>query len=193
VAEPPPEYGKQEVVALLSSQHEQIRELFDGALEADADGRRQSFAELRYAVAMHESADYVVIHPRLRQVIGGSADLIDALMLEELAIERALGDLEGIPLQTDHFRVELARLRDMIAEHIRHEDADEFPLLNQLDPLEGRRLARAVQTLSGLAISGSEGEYPHADLAPGSPNMMVGPFAAILDRARQFLVLPSDE
>jgi hypothetical protein len=79
-------------------------------------------------------------------------------------------------------------------EHNRREESDEFPLLNQrLDASERTRLTRAVEELGKLAASGTEAKFEHAELAAGSPNMMVGPFAAILDRARRIIAESSED
>jgi hypothetical protein len=112
--------------------------------------------------------------------------VVDALVSEEVAIRDALVELEHVGVKADDFVGRLARVRDMVIEHNRREEADEFPLLTQqLDASERRRLNGAVDALGRLANTGTEAEYPRAGLAAGSPNMMVGPFATILDRARQ--------
>jgi hypothetical protein len=91
-------------------------------------------------------------------------------------------------VDTEEFLAALTRLRDAVEAHNRREEADEFAALaGRLDIDEQRRLTRAIEALGALATTGSDDEYDGASLAPGSPNMMVGPFAAMLDRARQFV------
>jgi len=129
-----------------------------------------------------------------RKVIDGDEALITALMSEEVAIRDALVESEHVSVDAHDFPGRLARIRDMVVEHNRREEFDEFPLLNQrLDASERTRLTRAVEALGKLAASGTEAEFEHADLAAGSPNMMVGPFAAILDRARRLIAESSED
>jgi len=145
-------------------------------------------------LALHESAEHVVVHPEARKVIDGGDAVITALMSEEVAIRDALVESEHVSVQARDFAGRLARIRDMVVEHNRHEEADEFPLLNQrLDDSERRRLSRAVEELGKLAASGTEAEFEHADIAAGSPNLMVGPFAAIFDRARRLIAESSED
>jgi hypothetical protein len=44
------------------------------------------FYELLHTLAMHESADHVVVHPQMRLAINGLDEVIEALMSEELSI-----------------------------------------------------------------------------------------------------------
>jgi hypothetical protein len=182
------------IVEVLMTQHRRIEQLINGLQDADPGSRPRLFGELTHALGIHESVEHVVVHPRVRQGVDGAADLIEKLMSDELSINDALVELGDVAPDTDEFHRHLTDLRDLVLEHNRHEENDEFPLLTEhFDTAEHRRLARASEALSKLAVTGSQQEYDHADLAPGSPNMMVGPFAAVLDRARQFLDTPSQD
>jgi hypothetical protein len=187
------ECSTHDVGEVLTAQHRNVSELFSGVLGADGGVRARMFAKLLHALALHESAEHVVIHPEARKAIDGGDALVDALMSEEVSIRYALVELESVPVETDDFVVRLVQIRDLVVEHNRHEENDEFPLLmEQLDVADRRRLTRAVEALSKLAATGTEAEYSHADVAPGSPNMMVGPFAALLDRARRIIAQSSE-
>lgn len=173
-----------DIVGVLTAQHRRVEELFVRAL-ADGGVIVDMLGELLHALALHESADHVVIHPEVRRV-AGEDDLVDALMAEELAIERALTDLDAVEVDDDAFAGQLVRVRDLVVEHNWREESVEFPVLSDLDSDEQRRILRAVGALEKLADTGSESEGERADVAAGSPNTMVGPFAAVLDRATSF-------
>jgi hemerythrin superfamily protein len=178
----------QGIVEVLVAQHHQVDELFSRVLDGDDDGRAPMFAQLLYVLALHESAEHVVVHPEARKIIDGGEALVTALMSEEVAIRDALVESEHVSVDAHDFPGRLARIRDMVVEHNRREESDEFPLLNQrLNASERTRLTRAVQELGKLAASGTEAELEYGELSAGTPNMMVGPFAAILDRARRLI------
>lgn len=175
------------IVAILRTQHRSIREGLAGVSDAGAEARPRLFAELMRAIATHESIDHIIVHPRVRRSVDGFGALADALSAEELSIRDACVGFDDLPSESNVFRRHLVDLGDLVDEHLRHEEDDEFPLLTgQLDDTENRRLVRAAEALSSLTATGSEAEYRHADLAAGSPNKMVGPFAAIFDRAHRF-------
>jgi hemerythrin superfamily protein len=188
------ERSTQNIVEVLVAQHHQVDELFSRVLGANDDGRARMFAQLLHVLALHESAEHVVVHPEARKIIDGDEALITALMSEEVAIRDALVESEHVSVEAHDFPGRLARIRDMVVKHNRREESDEFPLLNQrLDASERTRLTWAVEELGKLAASGTEAEFEHAELAAGSPNMMVGPFAAILDRARRLIAESSED
>ncbi|WP_197380084.1 hemerythrin domain-containing protein [Mycolicibacterium mengxianglii] len=180
------------LVDLLTAQHHQITELFDLVLGSGPADRAPIFGELLRRLAMHESAEHVVVHPQARQLIEGRDDLLDELMAQEVSIKDAFGELDQLAIESDAFIEALTHIRELFTDHSRREESDEFPSL-AMDSAEQRRLINAIDALSNLAASGSEEEFAHADLASGSPNRMVGPFSPLLDRARQFLEQPADE
>jgi hypothetical protein len=176
---------------VLLAEHREVDDLFAATLDAAVDEREHAFMRLLHALALHESVDHVVVHPQARQIITGGDELVDALMSEELAIRDALVELDRVPARDGEFVDRLTEIRRQVAEHNRREENDELPwLATEADPAEQGRLTRAADALRKLAATGSEEEYADADLAPGSPNMMVGPFATLLDRARQFTAPP---
>jgi hypothetical protein len=180
-----------DITDLLIAQHHQIAELFDAVLNAPAGSREPAFVRLLQALATHESAEHIIVHRQARHLIDGGEEVVDALMNEELAISDAFTELESVPVHTDEFLTRLTRIRAVVDAHNRHEEADELGALSdRLGVDDHRRLTRAVEALSALGATGSEDEYSEAGLAPGSPNTMVGPFAAMLDRARQFVQHP---
>jgi len=56
------------VVTLLHEQHRRIRAMFDAVQGADDGSRGQRFEELRAFLAVHETAEELVVHPRVRML-----------------------------------------------------------------------------------------------------------------------------
>ena len=173
-----------DVVTYLKNQHEAIKALFMETLDAkDADTQQEAFTRLRTLLAVHETAEEMMVHPRVRRKIDDGAEIADARLTEEHDAKIALGELEKIPCGTADFSKDLIHLQAAVLEHAKREEAEEFTLLDeQLDDDELRKLATAVQVAERIAPT-----HPHAGVESAFVNFAVGPFVSLLDRARDAL------
>ncbi|MGB3351766.1 MAG: hemerythrin domain-containing protein [Mycobacterium sp.] len=173
-----------DVVTYLKEQHEAIKALFVETLDAkDATEQQAAFTRLRTLLAVHETAEEMMVHPRVRRKIDGGREVVDARLTEEHDAKVALGELENIPCGTADFSKGLIHLQAAVLEHAEREEAEEFTLLaEQLDPAELAKLATAVEMAERIAPT-----HPHAGVESAFANFAVGPFASLLDRARDAL------
>ncbi len=173
-----------DVVAYLKEQHEAIKVLFVETLDAkNAEDQQASFTRLRTLLAVHETAEEMMVHPRVRRKIDGGAQIADARLTEEHDAKVALGALEKMPCGTAEFSKALIHLQAAVLEHAEKEETEEFTLLEeQLDQAELAKLATAVQVAERIAPT-----HPHAGVESAFVNFAVGPFASLLDRARDAL------
>ena len=75
---------------------------------------------------------------------------------------------------------ELTKFRDAVVDHAEHEENEEFTKLQrELNAEDRRRMAGAVQAAEAIAPT-----RPHAGVESAKVNFAVGPFASMLDRAR---------
>jgi hemerythrin superfamily protein len=171
----------EDVVEFLKAQHEAIRQLFIETLDApDAATQKRAFTRLRTLLAVHETAEEMMVHPRVRRKIEGGGEVVDARLGEEHEAKVALHELEKMEFDTSEFAKALIHLQTAVLEHADNEESEEFPLLQeQLDADELRRLAVAVQVAERIAPT-----HPHAGVESAAANFAVGPFASLLDRAR---------
>jgi hemerythrin superfamily protein len=176
--------SSQDVVDFLLAQHETIRGLFKETLDAsDAESQKESFTRLRTLLAVHETAEEMMVHPRVRRKIDGAGEVVDARLDEEHRAKQALQELEGMDFNTAEFAKALIHLQRAVLEHAEKEESEEFPLLkDQLDAEELRQLAVAVRAAERIAPT-----HPHAGVESAFANFAVGPFASLLDRARDAL------
>ena len=66
-----------DVIEYLVAQHETIKKLFVETLDAaDVDTQRDAFTRLRTLLAVHETAEEMIVHPRVRRKITGGAEII---------------------------------------------------------------------------------------------------------------------
>lgn len=173
-----------EVVAFLKAQHNLIEDMFDQVLHAsDPHAREKPFVQLRQLLAVHETAEEMVVHPRARHAEEPMDSIVDARLEEEHAAKQLLSDIEKLDVTSEEFIAKLTKLRDAVLDHATHEETYEFPKLqHELDDDESKRLATAVKAAEAIAPT-----RPHAGVESAKLNFAVGPFASMLDRARDLI------
>jgi hemerythrin superfamily protein len=170
-----------DVVKFLTDQHNLIKDMFDEVLSAtDTKAREKAFIELRQLLAVHETAEEMVVHPRVRHEAAKGDEIVDARLKEEHDAKQMLSKLEDMDLGSQKFIDELTKFRDAVIDHAEHEENEEFTQLKRnLNADDRERMAKAV--LAAEAISPTR---PHAGVESAKMNFAVGPFASMLDRAR---------
>ena len=170
-----------EVVAFLVGQHNLIKDMFDDVLYASGDSAREkAFIDLRQLLAVHETAEEMVVHPRARKDIDGGDAVVDARLAEEHEAKEQLSKLEAMDITSQEFLDALTVFRDAVIDHAEREENEEFNQLQRaLDPDELRRMASAVQAAEAIAPT-----RPHPGVESAKLNFAVGPFVSMLDRAR---------
>jgi hemerythrin superfamily protein len=170
-----------DVVKFLTGQHNLIKDLFEEVLSASGDGAREkAFTELRQLLAVHETAEEMVVHPRARHEMEAGDEIVDARLAEEHAAKQQLQQLEKLDIASQEFISELKQFQKAVLEHAEHEEVEEFSKLHrELDADELSRMAGAVRAAEAIAPT-----RPHAGVESATANFAVGPFASMLDRAR---------
>lgn len=173
-----------DVVAFLKAQHDLIKDLFDEVLHASGDkAREQAFADLRRLLAVHETAEEMVVHPRVRLEVDGGDTIVDARLEEEHDAKDLLAGIEKLDISSPQFLDELTKLRQAVLEHAEQEESQEFPKLQtELDADTLNRMTKAVRAAEAISPT-----RPHAGVESAKLNFAVGPFASMLDRARDAL------
>ncbi|GAC1650607.1 MAG: hemerythrin domain-containing protein [Mycobacterium sp.] len=173
-----------DVVKFLRDQHNLITDMFDDVLSAsDPKAREKAFTDLRQLLAVHETAEEMVVHPRVRQDVAGGDEIVDARLKEEHAAKEKLAELEKMDIGSKQFIDELTEFREAVMEHAQHEENEEFDKLQRkLDAAELERLAKAVLAAEAIAPT-----RPHPGVESAKANFVVGPFASMLDRARDLI------
>lgn len=169
-----------DVIDFLVSQHEQIKSLFANTLAASGEAREKSFVDLRRLLAVHETAEEEIVHPRAKRKLADGAEIVGKRLREEHEAKTVLQKLETLDVDSEEFTTLLTELRDAVVEHATHEERDEFAKLGeQLDGKELETMGRAAKLAEAIAPT-----RPHAGVESQLANFVAGPFAAMLDRAR---------
>ncbi|WP_328602731.1 hemerythrin domain-containing protein [Nocardia terrae] len=176
-----------DALELLLRQHEQIKALFGETLDAsEPKDREAKFRQLRRLLAVHETAEEQIIHPRARKEIEDGSTVVDARLSEEHEAKQQLAELESFDIDSPEFEKKLAQLREDVLAHAEHEEQEEFSQLRgELEPRQLQAMRRAVEIAESLAPT-----RPHPGVESVEANLLAGPFAAMLDRARDAITKP---
>ncbi|MEB4210037.1 hemerythrin domain-containing protein [Mycobacterium sp. 94-17] len=174
-----------EVVGFLKAQHNLIEDMFDQVLHAtDPQAREEPFATLRQLLAAHETAEEMVVHPRVRREDDDAGDaIVDARLNEEHDAKELLSAIEKLDITSERFIEEVTKLRDAVLEHARQEEEVEFPVLKRnVNDADLKRMGAAVRAAEAIAPT-----HPHPGVESAKLNFALGPFASMLDRARDLI------
>jgi iron-sulfur cluster repair protein YtfE (RIC family) len=134
-------------------------------------------------LAVHETAEEMIVHPRVRREVDASDSIVDARLEEEHDAKELLSSIEKLDITSQEFIEELTKLRDAVLDHAQHEETYEFPKLQkELNADELKRLGAAVRAAEAIAPT-----RPHAGVESAALNFAVGPFVSMLDRARDLI------
>jgi hemerythrin superfamily protein len=168
-----------DVVGVLLTQHARIRDLFDEVGKATGERKKATFDELRAVLAVHETAEEMVVRPVAERIAGKRE--AEARNHEEEEANRVLADLEEMDVDDEKFDAMLADFEKAVIRHAEHEESEEFPALRDGCDEDGlRAMGRILVQAEQVAPT-----HPHPGPA-GSPaaQWMTGPFASIVDRVK---------
>jgi len=171
----------QDVVAFLKEQHDRIKELFSETINApDKDKRERALFELRSLLAVDETAEEMIVHPKARREIDSGAAIVDARLHEENQAKQQLQKIESLNIDSNEFRNALIELQRGVVNHAEHEESEEFDkLAGKLSEDELKKMAGAVRAAEAIAPT-----RPHRGVESPMANLAAGPFVSLLDRAR---------
>ena len=175
--------AEQTAIDFIKDQHQQIRNFFNGLGDGKGADAQEQFDDLLRLLAVHETAEEIVIYPTLKQVPGGE-QIAEARKEEEDKAKKELQELEKLGASADAFPDRVAAFRAMVESHADAEEREVLPLLAQ--HVEQGQLESMRQSL--IAAEASAPTHPHKT-APESAtgNLVMGPFVAIVDRVRDAL------
>jgi hemerythrin superfamily protein len=168
-----------DVIEFLLNQHQQVRGLLDDVLATTGEERQRYFDTVREMLARHETAEEMIVRPLTKKAPGGE-EVAQGRMDEENEAKEVLADLEKMDVDSPAFTQRFTEFRRSVLEHAEHEETQEFPLLRQNTDPEALVKARdRVKRAEAMAPT-----HPHPSARTTTMNYVAGPFAAMLDRAR---------
>lgn len=173
----------EDVVAFLVRQHERIADMFDDVRASHGATRAEAFTALRRMLAVHETAEEQIVHPRVRRDLRDGDLIVDARLREEEDAKRQLKALEKLDVDSEEFARGIAELGVAVMAHADREEREEFARISEeLEPAQLERMRIAVQLAERLAPT-----HPHPGVELAGQHLLSGPFTAMLDRARDLI------
>ncbi|TDC23592.1 hemerythrin domain-containing protein, partial [Streptomyces sp. 8K308] len=114
-----------DVIRILLDQHARIRELFTEVKGASGPHRRQAFDELRALLAVHETAEEMILRPVAKETAGTAE--ADSRNREEEAATRVLVMLERMAVDSPDFDRTFLEFEHAVLRHAEREEREEFP------------------------------------------------------------------
>jgi len=181
--EPLVEQKGQDAIGFLEQQHTEVRSRLS-TFASGAPDRAETFDALVRLLAVHETAEEMVVYPTIRANVPDGAALADAPLKEERAAKRTLSDLEKLGVDDDRFDNLSAQFARDVNSHAEHEERAIFPQLRE--HVDSETLDKMRGAL--VAAEAAAPTHPHP-YGPESAvgNLVVGPFVAIADRLRDAL------
>jgi hemerythrin superfamily protein len=171
-----------DVVEFLLAQHQQIRGMLDDVLSASGEQRQRAFDDVREMLARHETAEEMIVRPLTKRAPGGD-EIADRRFAEENEAKEVLADLEKMDANSPEFTARFTGFRQSVLAHAEAEETQEFPVLRQnTDPDALVKARDRVRRAEEMAPT-----HPHPSARTTAANYVAGPFAAMLDRARDAL------
>lgn len=169
----------QGIIEELRHDHEEVRQLFARIEEATGDERRDLFQDLVGELVRHEVAEEEILRPVSKRDAGEA--IANARITEESEAEELLKEMEKMDPSSGEFAAKFAKLRDEVERHAAAEETQEFPKVAQAETAQRlEQMAKAYEAAKMMAPTRPHPATPNTATA----NMLVGPFATVLDRAR---------
>jgi hemerythrin superfamily protein len=168
----------------LRQQHAEVLALFEAFDAAAGDERADIFDCLRRALAVHETAEEIVLYPAAKLLGDDAATIAADRIAEEGQAKQALADLEKLGPDGDGFGVQVRLFRQQVIGHAQAEERDLFPLLEaNLSNEDLRQMGDQVEVAESIAPTHP---HPHGPDS-GIGNQLLGPFVAMVDKVRDHL------
>lgn len=169
-----------DAIEFLLGQHREVEKLIDQIKIAAPNDRGELFDELRKSLAVHETAEELILRPVTKSISDEGLAMADARIAEENEAKRSLAELEKLDPSTEAFLADFDAFASDVLEHANNEETQEFPLVresNDADRLQ--KLGMAMEKVEKVAPT-----HPHPAAKSAAVTVVVGPFASIVDRAR---------
>lgn len=167
-----------DVTAVITVQHQRVRELLEQVRLETGPARADAFHALRLLLALHETAEEQAIHPQVLRQLGPYDRAANDRVAEEQTAGQTIRSLELVDVDSDQFDATFDGFAASVIEHAAAEETDEWPTLRQItDPPVIEAMTEQMRAVPLLAADPSA---PGADVS----------FAGMQDWARSRLPAP---
>lgn len=169
----------QGIIEALRQDHDEVREMFGKIESATGDKKRDLFHQLLSELVRHEVAEEEILRPVSKKDAGEA--IANARIKEESNAEELLKEMEKLDTGSSEFDTKLAKLRREVEAHAEAEETKEFPRVAEAESRDRlEKMGKAYEAAKKAAPTRPHPSTPNTPVA----NMLTGPFAAVVDRAR---------
>lgn len=138
-----PEHRDVDIVATMRAQHVTLRDHFDATLDAARSARGSAWHSLVRYLAMHETAEDLMVHQGLLGGGGRTAAVAEVCQVQERRLFESLTTMDGLDPTSDRFIRDVDRLKLDVESHAAAEERLVIPTLAQLSPTQHAVLTSA--------------------------------------------------
>ncbi|MGH8987240.1 MAG: hemerythrin domain-containing protein [Acidimicrobiales bacterium] len=169
----------QGIIEALRQDHDEVREMFSKLEAATGQARTDLFHELVGELVRHEVAEEEILRPVSKRDAGDA--VAQARIKEESEAEELLKEMEKLDPGSAEFAQKLEKLQTEVERPATAEETEEFPKVEQAESAEKlEKMGKAYEAAKAAAPTRQHPSTPNTAAA----NLLIGPFAAVMDRAR---------
>jgi hemerythrin-like domain-containing protein len=176
---------QQDVIDILTTDHHEVIDLLQQIkISTDAEERRDLADTVISELVRHSVAEEMYVYPAMKKYLPDGDQAVDHDVEEHKELEKAMKKLESVDAQSSDFTQLLADLENILRDHVRDEENEQFPQLRALVPQEELiEIGEKVENAKKLAPT-----RPHP-MAPNNEvfHKLVGPGVGFVDRLRDKL------
>jgi hemerythrin superfamily protein len=169
-----------DAVDFLLEQHSDARELLS-RLHTSTPPDPHDLQLLVALLAVHETAEEMVIYPTFRDIVPSGDAVADARLAEEDRLKKLLAGLESMDIAHTSFAGSIETFMTEFDAHASTEEQTVFPALRQhADATQMNALFSELVAAEAAAPTRAHRMSPESGLG----NLLIGPFLSIVDRFR---------
>lgn len=180
-----PQDQQQDVLDLLMSEHRSAESLLDQIAQTEQQPNARDIADQVISMLVkHSVAEEMYVYPVMAEYLDDGQEQVEHDKGEHQELEELLKTLEGVEPQDPQFPATVARIQEVLADHINDEEDEQFPRLRELVPAEKLvELRGKVELAERVAPTRPHPEAPHSEMF----HKIVGPGVGMVDRLRDAL------
>jgi hemerythrin superfamily protein len=177
--------ASRDVIDILISDHRDVTALIGEIWTVTDPMIRRDLTDTAISeLVRHSVAEEMYVYPAMRQYLADGEKAVAHDIDEHQQLEETMKQLEAVDVNGAEFDSALRRLESLLADHVRDEEAEQFPELRQRVPREElAELAGKVETAKKLAPTRPHPGAPHSELF----HKLAGPGVGMVDRLRDKL------
>lgn len=180
-----PQDQQQDVLDLLMSEHRSAESLLDQIAQTEQQPNARDIADQVISMLVkHSVAEEMYVYPLMTEYLDDGQELVEHDKGEHQELEELLKTLEGVEPPDPQFPATVARVQEVLADHISDEEDEQFPRLRELVPADRLvELRGKVELAERVAPTRPHPEAPHSEMF----HKIVGPGVGMVDRLRDAL------